>query len=265
MKNFYSFFMRSVLLSSLIVLLIISGCKKEDDEIEEGPIVIQTGTVSDIDGNVYKTVILGTQEWMAENLKTTRYSNGEEIDYPGTDNEAWSLNTTGAYAWHGNDESFKNLYGGLYNWYAVNNPNNICPAGWRVPSHQEWGNLIQYLTNVYKQSNVREDVNALGNRLKSCRQRNSPMGSGCSFEEHPRWNAHDVHYGTNDFEFSALPGGDRLYNGNYSSLGRFGFFWSGTSVSETHSNIRYINFDRSIVFLTSSMKNYGHSVRCIKQ
>ena len=112
-----------------------------DDDNGEDPT-----TVTDIEGNVYATVIVGEQEWMAENLRTTRYNNGAQIEFPGDDFAEWLNNTTGAYAWYNNDEAtFKNTYGALYNFPAVNN-GNLCPAGWRVPSVDDWNTLVSYLT-----------------------------------------------------------------------------------------------------------------------
>jgi hypothetical protein len=91
-------------------------------------------TLGDIDGNTYLTVTIGTQVWMTSNLRTTKYSDGTDIDYPGADNSEWQLNSTGAYAWYDNDESTNRApHGALYNWHAVNNTSGLCPAGWKVP------------------------------------------------------------------------------------------------------------------------------------
>jgi uncharacterized protein (TIGR02145 family) len=102
------------------------------------------GAVNDIDGNTYKTIVIGTQTWMAENLKTTKYRNGDTIPTNLT-NAAWSDATTGAYAIYNNDAANNTIYGKLYNWYAVTDSRNICPVGWHVPSDSEWTTLVNYL------------------------------------------------------------------------------------------------------------------------
>jgi hypothetical protein len=89
-------------------------------------------TITDIDGNIYNTVQIGSQCWMKENLRTTKYNDGSDIEYPGSDNNSWQNNTIGAYAWCNNDISWKGSYGAYYNWHAVSNTNGLCPLGWHV-------------------------------------------------------------------------------------------------------------------------------------
>ena len=140
--------------------------------IAEEPEIIYGEGVTDIDGNFYPSVIIGFQEWMSENLKTTKYSNGNPIDYPGDDLSAWDNNTTGAYSWYFNNIAWKESYGALYNWYATNNPNGLCPVGWRVPSSTEWIQMIDY---VVAQGYPNEggydyigNIDGAGNAVKSC-------------------------------------------------------------------------------------------------
>ena len=130
-------------LKSLIILAMISGsllllavsCKKESDEAD---------TVTDIDGNVYKTVVIGTQTWLAENLRTTKYNDGTQIPNV-TAKSQWDNLTTDAYCWYNNDPAtYKATYGALYNWYAVNT-GKLCPTGWHVPSDAEWTTLTDFL------------------------------------------------------------------------------------------------------------------------
>ncbi|MFM7768400.1 MAG: FISUMP domain-containing protein, partial [Bacteroidota bacterium] len=101
-----------------------------------------TGTVTDIDGNTYNTVQIGTQEWMQENLKTTKYKNGDVIPSPTGD---WSNLTTGAWAYYNDSSQYNNLYGKLYNWYAVVDSRDVCPTGWHIPTDSEWNQLVKYL------------------------------------------------------------------------------------------------------------------------
>ena len=120
-----------LLLCSLVLCSQLTGCQ-------------QTGEVSDVDGNVYRTVIIGEQEWMAENLKTTTYDNGDPIPNI-IESDEWSALATGAWCYYDNDEAYDAVYAKLYNWYAVVDPRNLCPADWHVPSDDEWTALTDYL------------------------------------------------------------------------------------------------------------------------
>ncbi len=219
--------------------------------LEESP----CPTVTDIEGNTYKTAWINKKCWMAENLKVTRYNDNTDIDFPGFNNELWQNNTTGAYAWFNNQISNKDLYGALYNWYAVVNPRGLCPEGWHVPSQEEWEELENYIPEPDQQK---------GNKLKSCRQVNSPLGDDCETDMHPRWNLNNVHYGTDIYGFAALPGGRREPGGNTNELGAFGWWWSSTSQPDSKGYARWL-FSGSGGFNNfSRLKNYGLSVRCVK-
>ncbi len=227
----------------------------------------ESPTISDIDGNIYNTVLIDEKCWMKENLKTTRYQNGNQIEYPGSDNAAWQSNTSGAFAWYNNDVNWKSSYGGLYNWHAVSNENGLCPEGWHVPSNNDWSILVDYLQEEgFPDSN---ESNGAGNALKSCRQIDSPLGSECATTEHPRWSAHNSHFGFDEFGFSALPGGYRLSSGNYSSgfngsAFEAGAWWttSEASSSQTWSWTIY----RESGEVPNGINNItkGLSIRCIK-
>src|SRR5450759_4787246 len=104
---------------------------------------LQAQTVKDIDGNVYKTVTIGKQVWMVENLKTTKYNDGITIPLV-IDNTAWTDLITPKYSWFNNDIANKEVYGALYNWYTVNT-NKLCPKGWHIPTDEEWTTLTTYL------------------------------------------------------------------------------------------------------------------------
>jgi uncharacterized protein (TIGR02145 family) len=211
--------------------------------------------LTDIDGNSYNTVLIGTQCWMAENLKTTTYSNGTAIPNV-TDNVAWSNLTTGAYVWYDNSISWKDSYGALYNWYATVNPNGLCPTGWHMPSDAEWTQLTSYISG---------GTTTGGNQLKSCRQVNSPLGGACKTTVHPRWEDGGVgNHGTNDYGFSALPGGLRNYAGVYNTMGNIGNWWSSTAVSSMYAWNRFLGYGNSGVGLANDEKIFGFSVRCVK-
>ncbi|MFN5628176.1 MAG: fibrobacter succinogenes major paralogous domain-containing protein [Bacteroidota bacterium] len=158
------------------------------------------GSITDQDGNVYKTIVIGTQEWMAENLKSSHYLNGDLI--PWVTNEAtWGALTTGAACWYNNDSITYNCpYGRLYNWYAVTDTRNVCPTGWHVPSDAEWTTLINHIdTNAVGGSNN----NTAGGKMKS---------TGTQYWPSPNTDA------TNESGFSGLPGGGRSSNGAFAAL-----------------------------------------------
>jgi uncharacterized protein (TIGR02145 family) len=169
-----------------------------------------TPTVKDIDGNTYNTVQIGTQCWMKENLKVSRYKNGDAIPIV-TDNTTWNNLSTGARCWYDNDSiSYEEPYGNLYNWYATSDSRGICPTGWHVPTDAEWTTLTTYLGG--------ESV--AGGKMKSV---------GTTFWNSPNTGA------TNESSFSALPGSFRSFDGNYSHKSIFAFFWSTTVSGNMYS------------------------------
>ncbi len=240
------------------------------------PDTIYGDGVTDIDGNEYVTVIIGNQEWMAENLRVARYNNGDDIS---TDlsNTEWQNTTEGAYAIYphegglteddvegiNSDVEMVDAYGKLYNWYAVNDQRGLCPAGWNVPSDTDWTQLIDYLMTQYNWSNEENDVNGLGNKLKSCRQIDSQLGGNCDTNLHPRWEEHNQHYGTDDIGFSALPSGVRLNNG-YVNIGYNWFVWSSTENSPLQAKCRFIIHRQSSFYYYIRNKSQGYSVRCVR-
>jgi uncharacterized protein (TIGR02145 family) len=204
-----------------VFLLSLSACNKDDPEP-----VFERGTVIDFDGNIYKTVKIGSQEWMAENLYAKTFRTGTEISYIGRDTLAWMNHNAPAYSWYQDDERNRTSYGALYNWYTVQNQEGLCPDGWRVFTRHDWNKLLRYLMKRHRLKNDPIDnPNAIGKMLKSCRQVNSPLAEGCKTDVHPRWNSHPVYYGTNDYEFAALPGGIRRDTGSFYGRGSYGLWW----------------------------------------
>ena len=216
--------------------------------------------VKDIDGNKYRSVIINNREWMAENLKTTRYSDGTSIPEVAGDYE-WSGLTTPGFCWYNNDKAYKNTYGALYNWFAVSEKatkgKSICPVGWRVPTDEEWTGMTAYISGI-NNTNV-------GNQLKSCRQSGSTSGGSCSVNDHPRWDSHSTHYGADEFGFSALPGGARHVTGIFYDLGGTGNWWSSTEYYSTASWAQRIYNEGGNVNHSFATKRLGFSVRCIKE
>jgi uncharacterized protein (TIGR02145 family) len=199
---------------------------------------LQSQTVKDVDGNVYKTVIIGTQFWMAENLRTTRYKDSTSIPLV-TDNKAWKALTTPAYCWYNNNETAnKNTNGALYNWYTVYT-NKLCPMGWHIPKDVEWQTLTTYLGGE----------NIAGGKLKEI---------GTTHWISPNTGA------TNETGFTALPGGSHYDYGAFGHSGYFGYWWSATEYSASDANLRYICYIFRGLYGNHYNKQYGFSVRCIK-
>ncbi len=213
-----------------------------------------SSTVTDIDGNTYNTVQIGSQCWMKENLKTTTYQNSIPIPNV-TNGGSWGNLTTGAYVWYDNDISWKDMYGGLYNWYATVDANGLCPTGWHVPTNDEWTSLTNFIGGT---------GSPYGNELKSCRQVNSPQGGGCNTSEHPRWNESNEN-GTDDYGFSSLPGGLCGYiSGSFNTIGDFGFWWSSTEYGWGMAYYRGQSYNLGNMDVSHSPEGNGNSVRCIR-
>jgi uncharacterized protein (TIGR02145 family) len=213
------------------------------------------GTVTDIDGNIYNTVQIGDQCWMKENLKTTTYRNGAVIPNV-NDNYVWAQLSTGAYVWYENDISWKHKYGAVYNWFATVDPNCLCPTGWHMPTIDEWTELTDYIGGI--------DLPPNGNKLKSCRQVNSPLGGGCNTPEHPRWNESSKQYGTDDYGFSALPGGHCDANGLFGRPGYYGNWWLSTEVLSSYALSFTLTYDFGFIDGYTVYKRRGNSVRCVR-
>ena len=211
-------------------------------------------TITDIDGNTYNTVQIGSQCWMKENLKTTTYRNGTPIPNV-TNGSSWGNLTTGAYVWYDNDTIWKDKYGALYNWYATVDTNGLCPTGWHVPTDDEWTDLTDYIGGTGSPH---------GNELKSCRQVNSPEGGGCNTTEHPRWNEDSNDWGTDDYGFSGLPGGARYPNGPFYDFGYNGNWWSSTEHSSNYAWARDLSYYYGSVYVYDSKLHDGFSVRCLR-
>lgn len=210
----------------------------EDNQVDDLLSQPQNGefTVTDIDGNIYKTIKIGNQVWMAENLKTTRYNDGTPIPNV-TDNNEWSKLKTGAFCYYDNDSEYNTIYGKLYNWYAVGT-GKLAPKGWHVPSDDEWKTLTTYLGG--------EEI--AGGKMKSTQYWQSP-NVGAS----------------NSSGFNGLPGASRTYNkGMYTVFGYYGFFWSSENCSYSDTYIRMLDSHLSDAYKLAHFKASGFSVRCIK-
>jgi uncharacterized protein (TIGR02145 family) len=200
---------------------------------------LQGQTVKDIEGNEYKAVNIGTQIWMVENLKTTKYNDGTDIPLV-TDSISWNTLLTPGYCWYNNDElTYKNTHGALYNWYVIKT-GNLCPTGWHVPSDEEWKILTDYLG---------------GERIAGGKLRISGKS---------HWDNNNTNV-TNESNFSALPGGLRdMKSGSYAFISSAAFFWSSTENSSTHAWGRFLQSPPEKVYRFAFHKAYGYCIRCIK-
>lgn len=239
--------MKTFICFSVLLLIFICGCKKDDNSVTNPS--SQQNTVTDIDGNIYHTVKIGTQTWTVENLKVTKYRNGEAIPNI-TDVDQWRSNRSGAYCSYDNSVGNSAAYGYLYNYYVVTNSKNIAPSGWHVPSDIEWMTLISTLGS--------ESI--VGGNLKE---------AGTSHWSSPNTGA------DNSSGFTALPGGYRRYNPNssesvyFSGIGEDGYWWTTTNVYNIPDNfymkIRNLSYtNRSIGTVTYLAMPSGCSIRLVK-
>lgn len=193
------------------------------------------GTVTDIDGNLYNTVTIGTQCWMKENLRTSKYNDGTSIP-TNLDIANWQNTASGAYAIYDNNNTNNNIYGKLYNWYAVNS-GKLAPVGWHVPTDAEWTTLMNYLGE-----------NVAAGKMKSTSSLWLPPNT----------------LATNSTNFSGLPSGSRTGNGTYDYIGKINFLWSSTENFSSKAWARILYYDSGGAGRFSYYKNEGLSVRCIK-
>jgi uncharacterized protein (TIGR02145 family) len=203
------------------------------------PLVVVGAGVTDIDGNVYKTVKIADKEWMAENLKTTKYRNGNPIPNITVAN-AWRDATAGAWCHYNNNTGYERAYGKLYNWFAAADPRQIAPAGWHVPSEGEWRTLA---------SNFGAN-NVSGGALKQ---------TGTT-----EWQSPNT-YATNISLMTALPGGRRSnINGSYDNQGQNAYFWTADERSVNQAESVFLSFNNGFIYTGSPNKKDGLSIRCVK-
>ena len=239
-----------VTIMALFLSLMINSCNKDDDE-PDNPFNGKTtavfnpdlsyGTMTDQEGNEYKTITIGTQTWMSENLRTTKYRDGSEIPNV-TDSTEWIELTTGACCNYNNTTNADTIatYGRLYNWYAVNDARKIAPTGWHVPTDAEWTTLIAFLGG--------EDI--ASGKMKE---------TGTSHWISPNAGA------TNESGITALPLGNRsYYDGRFINLSYYCLFWSSTNIDTTlawHCEMYYWD---AKAYSYGYWKTTGCSVRLIK-
>jgi uncharacterized protein (TIGR02145 family) len=194
--------------------------------------------VTDVEGNSYNTITIGTQTWMAENLKTTKLNDGTNIPLV-TNGTTWGTLSTPAYCWFNNDEaSYKVTYGALYNWYTANT-GKLCPSGWHIPSDPEWTTLTDYLGGL----------SIAGGKMKE---------AGTSHWISPNIGA------TNESGFTGLPAGYRDKTSGFLNIGTYALWWASTGINSTDSWGRGLYNLDATVYRYNYYNNHGFSVRCIK-
>lgn len=235
------------------VFKIILGGKSCSFKIEVDSLTPTSGygaSITDIDNNTYKTVYIGDQLWMAENLKTTKFNDGTDIDQV-TDKSLWINKTSPAWTYYNNSDVNNQTYGKLYNWYVANSTSkgdkNVCPSGWRVPTDLDWDELINYLDSTA--DGGLNYPNVAGSKLKQV---------GITNWASPNSDA------TNSTLFSALPGGLRGGNGEFYSIGNVAYFWSKTEKDTDNAWYRALNNLNSNTNKNHTVKTNGLSIRCIK-
>ena len=216
----------SVLIFLFASISFISSCKK--DEVN----------ITDVNGNIYHSVTLGSQVWMVENLKATRYNDGTDLDNI-TNQASWASAYASSYCWYDNDmKTYKEPFGALYNLKAVKS-NKLCPAGWHIPTEAEWTTLTTFLGGEV----------VAGNELKE---------AGLTNWLSPNDGA------TNSSAFTALPGGCRNTEGSFYGQGMYGYWWSYDQDGADNANVISLNYNDGIVLVHNANTGFGASVRCLK-
>lgn len=232
MKKIF-FKIRTVAILALCVssTTLVSSCKKNPTTQDADP-----KTVTDIDGNVYTTIRIGTQLWTVENLRTTKYNDGNEIS-TGMSNETWRSTSIGAYAIYESSSGNNNTYGKLYNWFAVNT-GKMASTGWHVPTRAEWETLVAYLGGSTE----------AGGKMKSTSD---------------LWLAPNLG-ANNSSGFSALPSGYRSNGGGFEQLTHTAYWWASNERNTTQGNYLTVDNDLAGAAINGATKQFGYAVRLIK-
>lgn len=211
--------------------------------------------VTDIEGNIYHTLKIGNQTWMVENLKTTKYRNGDLIPNV-TDATIWTNSTTGNYCNYNNLVDNATKYGRLYNWYAVSDSRNLAPSGWHVSTVAEWTTLENYLiANGYNY-----DGSTTGNNIAKS------LAATTDWSTYPTIGTIGNDLSKNNKSgFTSLPGGYRINNGSFANMGYHAYWWTSTESSSSNAIFVYLHYMKSILYVDyPNAKNWGSYVRCVK-
>ncbi|MGZ4057330.1 MAG: fibrobacter succinogenes major paralogous domain-containing protein [Bacteroidia bacterium] len=247
--------MKSIKIKNILFILpalflILNACKKP---AETTP-ATETGQVTDVEGNTYKTVKIGNQWWMAEDLRVTKYRDSSFIPLvpPPPFDTTWKKFTTGAFC--NNTDVGGHIIGRFYNYYAITDSRGIAPLGWHIPSDAEWKVLEEHLgMSQVDADNTGWRGTHEGEKMKVIQ---GTVGG---------WSAYGAIWSTNESGFSALAGGCRMFDGSWGDPGQYstGFWWS-TTTQGTQAFYRYLDYKNANVFRYYGPKTYGFSVRCVK-
>jgi uncharacterized protein (TIGR02145 family) len=226
------------------------------------------GTVTDIDGNEYYTTAIDNMEWMAQNLRVTRYADGTPIA-TGLSAAEWATTDEPAFVEYPFEDSLTvksiepvwelDIYGFYYNAYTVMLGLNPCPDGWRVATFNDWEDMSSFMGLFYDL-----DDSEVGDAFKSCRQVNSPLGGDCETDDHPRWNEHSEHYGTNMAFFLALPAGFINLDLELEGIGENIFWWEPADPQYSQNPVRLLSYDEGNLRRWYRGNNSGLSLRCLR-
>jgi uncharacterized protein (TIGR02145 family) len=254
--------MKAVLCFSAMVTVLIFSCFNKKPTAPDGDsqttFIAAGPTVTDADGNIYTSIVIGAQTWTVENLRTTKYNDGTAIT-PVPDNDTWhnlytTESTSGLYCYYENSTANKAKYGALYNWYAVGT-GKLAPEGWHVPADSEWTTLENYLiANGYNW-----DGTTTGKKIAK------------SMAAQTDWSIHTI-VGTigkdlaqnNATGFSALPGGSRLSDGSFYGLSYSAVWWSATEYDESRAYDRGLGYQSAAMPRNLASMGWGLSVRLLR-
>ena len=248
---------RLILTISLAVIL--SGCSKEEDPapIEQPNVIVYDTIVAppnmvyDASGNLYSTVVIGDQLWMRENLRTSHFSNGDPIPYVPLAAD-WTAATSAAWSYYDNDAAYGEIYGKLYNWYTVSDPRNVCPAGWHVPTDEEWMEL-------------ETSLGMIGTELSLTSSRGVAENVGGQLKSTLLWDAPNTG-ADNGSGFWGFPTGSRNAGGNFFNLGSHGYWWMATEVegNQTHAWQRQLWWNNAGIYRLANHKGTAGAIRCVQ-
>lgn len=230
------------------VTLTITTDEGTSTETKENFIVVEqpaggcgtTSIVTDVDGNSYSVVTIGSQCWMGENLKVTKFRDGTDVPVV-TNDSIWKASITPAMASYNNDNANDATYGKLYNWFAANDPRGLCPEGWRLPHDNDFATLTEYLD---------PDDEFAGGRMKE---------TGTDHWLAPNEGAN------NSSGFTGLPGGMRFREGQFDHLGTRGLFWTSRGDGDFEGYFLTLTYETPVAHRTHIYKQNGFSCRCVKE
>lgn len=227
----------------LLLLISVTACQKETIEVKP----LEYSTVTDVDGNIYKTVKIGNQWWMCENLNVAHYNDGSAINLIdiGVLDSTWFSTVEGSYCFI-NDS----IYGKLYNYHAVTDSRKLAPEGWHIPSDEEW-------------QTMEKSIGMSDAEAASLAWRGTNQAEKLVIKSSVGWPVSSLLFGTNEVGFSALPGGIRVIDGTTNTFQTTAFWWSSTSESNK-VYYRYIDFQHKQIFRQRTYPQYGMSIRCVK-